>query len=137
MEEIVTTKLSTYLEAVRQRAEKATPGPLTVYSKSDNRQTVYRLTDLDQDDIAIFKHMNNASRDWKARVQNNVDFSAHARTDIPRLLAVIDVLMEGLSSIKSCGGPECSLCHHDYDHYEWCPEVIARETLQKAEEIVK
>ena len=75
------------LEAIRGRAEKATPGPWVV----QNGCSWWRIGTLDRDGAVLCptKHPRDGQPDLTAGrgedLQDNLDFIAHAREDIPAL----------------------------------------------------
>jgi hypothetical protein len=69
--------VSSRLQAIRDRAEKATPGPWVTEG-----DVVVRDND-DSDDRWI-------TEAWEETGPHNAEFIAHARTDVPLLLAVVE-----------------------------------------------
>lgn len=70
------------LAAIRARAEAATPGPWTLYDQDAGTELAGRFGR-----IAIPDSMHSVA--WPA----NAKFIAHARTDVPRLLAAVDAVL--------------------------------------------
>lgn len=84
------------LDAIRERAEKATPGPWWLGGNDvDGPDTGYG-------ELRVATISNTARREQKA----NAEFIAHAREDIPRLLAEIERLQAELKYYKYALGVE-------------------------------
>ena len=79
------------IDAIRERAEKATPGPWRV--SGDINHMVFTKSDAKDNRIPLIAdcgHLHNAdTKQHVAEMQNNAAFIANARTDIPALLAYI------------------------------------------------
>lgn len=74
------TKLETYLAEIEARCEKATPGPWS--------------NDVDWDFVCQEPFDENKKAIASDCHRLNSDFIAHARTDIPRLLAALEKAIE-------------------------------------------
>lgn len=74
------------IDAIRKRAEKATAGP---WNHNEYRDRIWAGED------------RFASVVWDMPSGDNCDFIAHARTDIPALLAHVEELEARLASLLS------------------------------------
>ena len=95
--------LETYLSQVREREAKATKGPWYSVEIVDD----YHIhTGPRYDDACVLE--NNSDSDYAigSAAKDNGDFIAAARTDIPKLLRIIDCFMESVT-------PTCRLDGHD------------------------
>lgn len=76
------------LEEIEARAKAATPGPWTIFARSKRAVRAIWLTRLNRDGDSVWT--------WPGFVQtsfeHDADFIAHARQDIPDLLAEIERL---------------------------------------------
>jgi len=81
------------LAAIRERAEKATPGPLSVKVWYYHAPTYGSITDAAGDGIALVWHGDRAAAD--------AAFLAAARTDIPALLAHIDAITARVAELEA------------------------------------
>lgn len=100
---------------IRERAEKATPGPWSVKQPGEHSKEYIRVVDAGAPSTHGFISAGVAevccrrsSSEFKARTpsareQANADFIAHARADIPFLLAQIDELRDALSRGENNG----------------------------------
>lgn len=78
-------------EAIRARVEKATPGPW----RSEPTSNDYAILFPDGSGVALVWDWSENGEKTPEAVAN-ADFIAHARTDIPALLAEVDRLREAL-----------------------------------------
>jgi hypothetical protein len=81
------------IAAIRERAEKATPGPLSVKAWRYHAPTYGAITDAAGDGIALVWSGDRASAD--------AAFLAAARTDIPDLMAHIDALTARVAELEA------------------------------------
>ena len=77
----MSTKLETYLKEVKDRAEAATPGPWRLLRNEEMDQFFV----CDKDDKIILKAFDFAY---------DCELAAHARTDIPTLLKLVEAQQE-------------------------------------------
>lgn len=82
----MTTKLESYLQEVKERAEKATPGAWLHEKHKDDY--VFPPASCGEDHPPVCDVSNSNSRD--------ADFIAHSRTDIPKLLAMLEEALEAI-----------------------------------------
>lgn len=82
------------LAAIKQRAEKATPGPLKAHHSEILFETGIGLSFLDseQDQIGTFTSSNRF---------NDAEFAAHAREDVLRLVEEVRRLRKALHEIAN------------------------------------
>jgi FtsZ-binding cell division protein ZapB len=82
----VTTDIDIDIDAIRRREQAATPGPWKAVDFGDDTdpRTAYGVWGKDDDDLCIFEDVDTLLAD--------AEFIAHARQDIPALLAEIDRL---------------------------------------------
>ena len=74
------------LQAIRERCEKATPGPWEVY---DDKKHPYQNGGLVASDDCLWGGYDNGMPD-----DDTIAFMAHARADVPALLAEVERLRE-------------------------------------------
>ena len=93
------------LDAIRERAERATPGPwqasVVAQVHPSGRPAVASCH------MQISEGGRSPLYDFKA----NAAFIAHAREDIPRLLADLDAARRALREIADCGRRMATACH--------------------------
>lgn len=96
------------LKAIKARAEAATPGPWT-RSDGDGISPGRRVWQGDrQRRVANCDAFAIQEGDWgKAQDATNAEFIAHARTDVPNLVAEVERLRKLL---LARGAQECSQC---------------------------
>lgn len=100
--------IQTELQKIRERAEKATPGPWLYRSDTSSEQAIeceecgtefpeqgYSLRSTDQYEV-----LHGELYGMESLCKPNGEFIAHARTDIPRLLACVERLVEELEWLK-------------------------------------
>ena len=82
------------IEAIRERCEKATPGPWhpDKYPEYIWGPKAQMVGDFQAEDLLPGAVMRMRGVGAKLPIKENADFIAHARTDIPKLLAEIDRL---------------------------------------------
>ena len=78
------------IEAIKKRCEKATPGPWQGNHYMELFEGKYFQIDAEYDAVATTAHC------YAKEVKENIQFIAHARTDIPALLAYIEKLEKEL-----------------------------------------
>lgn len=108
------------LAAIRARVEAATKGP-------------WKLGDPDHPDLYTYDWPENgegviASGDYGAFYGNLADgeFCAHARTDVPKLLAIAEAAMALPDSrIRD----ECQYCGSDNGHASDCPWLALEKAV--------
>lgn len=91
------------LRAIRERERKATKGPWEVsvpWNKKDRAYVVHHDTEFK--DADVFSQGGSLSAGGHARLEDAV-FTAHARQDIPALLAEVDRLRAELAAVKPPG----------------------------------
>lgn len=91
------TKLETYLAQVKERAENATDGPCEVvrFDNDDGSISWQVETHIsaDQDHRIIGWYSEHGDN---PRIRHDAIFDAHSRTDIPKLLQIIEVYRSAL-----------------------------------------
>lgn len=91
------------LDAIRERAEAATPGPWCSYEGNLWQGTAKALAAYDADpDNAPWPYGNDSSGQLfhgEPRRPEDAEFIAHAREDVPALLAVVEQLRAALDAI--------------------------------------
>jgi hypothetical protein len=100
------------LQACRERAEAATPGPWKVSRVPfDERKGTDEVCDLVNDTWVVTRV--GFLRDFRS----DAKFIAHAREDVPRLLATIDALRTELTKLSAPAHPwnECEKCGYVLD----------------------
>ena len=83
------------LDAIRKRVAAATPGPWVSVYMDDEGDWAYHLASVDSQDVTYYIH--DASQTYAKRDPNvgaNAEFIAHARSDVPALLALLDEAVE-------------------------------------------
>ena len=111
------------LQAIRERAEKATPGPWEA-----NEVGLYVIAPLarGKESIARMPYPYGDTSDN----QSNAAFIAHARTDIPALLAEVERLRVVERSVQFADSPEAQAAI-EREHERWMAEHAAlREIVQ-------
>lgn len=109
------------LDEMQARCDKATPGPWRADWKGTNH----------------FELTSASSPYWLVRPEQgfergeDLEFVAHSRTDLPRLLAALRVAVDGLASccVNRIGGKE-QLCGHCYS----CKAIANVERALRGEE---
>lgn len=101
------------IAAIRERAEKATSGPW--------QYEQYEVDPLSDTAKLYYSGSEKPFADFRGDLNQDQDaeFIAHARTDIPALLANIEELEQALYKIsqlcpprcKTCGYPNCKINH--------------------------
>lgn len=90
------------LQAIAERCSGATPGPWTV--EEDSRPSIMAPAGtggyMDGGHLATFMAMTKYDAAWGNKSSNSADadFIAHARTDVPRLLELIQWLIRSLQA---------------------------------------
>jgi len=120
------------LKEIRERVRKATKGPW-VTSNDDNVFYCGKVISVETiQDICIDPEFDDRP--------NDRDFIAHARTDIPYLLLLVDLYEAALGEITK--GGSCQECIEDRRHLmirldssHHCCEGIARKALADAEKM--
>jgi hypothetical protein len=99
--------IETTLRAMEERCEAATPPPwgFTVDSKTHKPAWLYSGHEGEESDLAEFEEWDGHYAD---QMQANVDFIVASRTDIPRLIAAVRVLLNGIETIGLLGVPKGS-----------------------------
>lgn len=93
------------LQAIAARCSGATPGPWTV--EEDSRPSIMAPVGtggyMDGGHLATFMAMAKYDAAWGDKSSNSADanFIAHARTDVPKLLAFIQSLQAELAQTNS------------------------------------
>lgn len=111
------------LDTIRERAEKATPGPWS------NDGDTYIIPDNDLDIVC------QTFNKWGDNYENheaNIEFITNAREDVPQLLAEI----ERLQSINAELLAACQALVQDYQDYAYLPPSpsygVAERAIKKA-----
>ena len=104
------------LQAVRERADKATAGPRTVGISKERDWPLFRLKDM------LFKDM--------VEPQATADFIEHARTDVPALLDLIETLAGALG--KYTERLPCEYNDRDYCQTHGCERPCTVEVNRAA-----
>jgi hypothetical protein len=109
--------IETTLRAMEERCEAATPPPwgFTVDSKTHKPAWLYSGHEGEESDLAEFEEWDGHYAD---QMQANVDFIVASRTDIPRLIAAVRVLLNGIETIGLLGVPKGSPAHRELDAVE-------------------
>lgn len=89
-----------WISEIETRAEKATPGKWNSFyhNRTETWAVTYEKEGLDPvnyEDNVIALALNGSSR-W----DNDFDFIAHSRTDIPKLLAALKIATDALKGIS-------------------------------------
>lgn len=115
------------LAEIRAREEAATPAPWRV---ENNQQDLNRWVSSDDQTLDInFGYLGN-------RTQNDAAFVAHAREDVPWLLAEIERLIAALHRHGAC-----ALCGHERHRHgyepiirqDWCSDCPTASDLHTFE----
>jgi hypothetical protein len=109
------------LDAIRERCERASKGPWN--QKPNPLACAPEITNGEREIAKVLFYMGSEDRE----VFPNADFIAHARTDIPLLLAEIDRLQaERNAAVKdiphncdSCCGDDCGEDYFRDDCEKW------------------
>ena len=105
-------------EQIRARAEAATPGPWTHYHEDGDDDCEFYCPSIDGVTVPGHRYPT-----WLIDA-TNADFIAHARTDIPDLLAAIGRVLALHEQAADSEGVFCEHCS-----YEWpCETVRAVES---------
>lgn len=99
------TNLQTYLDEVKAREAKATPGPWVrwdehaeIFAGEVKENTPFCIRQA-KDAPGKIAEFEEGDEDWvELPSEDNAEFSAHARTDIPKLLAIIEVFQKYAST---------------------------------------
>jgi len=131
-------------EAIRARAQAAKPGPwgrdgAVVYAGSGDRRAGRYLfnTDVWFEEIqAEIKAKEHGPRDWGA----DLEFAAHAREDVPWLLAERDRLRAENEALRTAIGPvaawaEAQLGRRDTEAGEPVPDRVIADRLDYADRV--
>jgi hypothetical protein len=109
------------IEAIRRRAEAACPGPWQAYNGNEGTEygplwavanNAYHNPPADEDAPWIAVHIETGTRD-------DMEFIAHARQDIPDLIAEIERLRDLLTKLT-----DPDPCDH-FDHHGQCQAHMA------------
>jgi len=98
------------LQAIRERAEKATPEPWV----ADNALPGWFLKQPHAGYRIVAECPVKCRNGMEHHPHYDYLFMAAARTDVPALLDLIDTLAEALHEIEGCGykNDPCKVCHH-------------------------
>lgn len=125
-----------WLDEIRERAEKATKGPWFVekfYHEEQEYQEYIKSAAVVHDNGTSLRVITR--NDWSNPVVTDLEFIAHAREDVPRLLAYIDKLHEALVLFETdeCLNGGSFQCIYEAGNSNICGECIRKW----AEEAVK
>lgn len=114
------------LDAIKARAAAATEGPWETVRVYDNVYEV-QLPDSPKPTESHF-----ATSDLQNRfLRNDAEFVAHARTDVPVLVAAVEAVLELHQQVGSNQYPDCVHCSDDFGNWPVaypCPTVAAIRT---------
>ncbi len=116
------------LEEMEKRAEAATPGPWTFEDERYSAKCVVGLKPRDDRWVAHFQPELNG--------QNNGRFSAHARTDMPRLIAEVKRLQKELDDLVNYRARCCFEAEKERDRFREAL-VVAERALEKADDLYR
>ena len=110
------TDLESTLDGMRARTENLVPGPWTW-----GIVTIEAL-DYDGDPVVLFERERN-----HVTTRNECAFIAHARTDLPAVLAAVDAVVAVHVPIHKNGQLACSVCYDSFrePHIFPCPTIRA------------
>ena len=132
------------IEAIKARAEKATPGPWTAWDHAGWYQPYVSVVDTDKKDIiapGVPGDETAIGRTWGTRGKyeietDNAEFIAHARDDIPYLLSHItaieadrDRMREALENLIKAGATEIIREGRGFTAQYVKAETVARAAL--------
>lgn len=122
--------LEAYLKEVSSREKAATNGPWKAYPHGEPKHPNYSSCDrLEAGEKGIVAMLEGFCAP-ACSGQCDIQFIAHARTDIPKLLAIIETLREALELISSSN-------HFKEGEYGFQFPLLSREALSQAEKIAK
>lgn len=93
------------LDALRERVEKATPGPWENYGDGDHE--VYQAAEHDNGDLGPYIA-------WSVPAKDDAVFIAAARTDVERMEAALRAVMDTHRPMRDYGGTVCAECEQSY-----------------------
>jgi len=94
------------IEAIEQRAQKATPAPWEIGGTGDDAFSVWTRGPLSSQDRHLFDSAKRFNVDDEEEQRANIVFAAHAREDVP---ALVRDLKEAREALRKYG-----------DHYRGC-----------------
>jgi hypothetical protein len=97
--------LTDKLAEIRKREQAATPGPWQFNASTYTEGLIW----IPEWDGRLYLRTENRQT---PNIGNNTQFIAHARTDIPKLLAVIDACLEGFEGTIGEGFWQSPLAKH-------------------------
>lgn len=93
------------LDALRERVERATPGPWENYGDGDHE--VYQAVEYDDGDVGPYIARSVPS-------EGDAVFIAAARTDVERIEAALRAVMDTHRPMRDYGGTVCATCEEPY-----------------------
>ena len=127
------------LQAVRDRADKATAGPWGIWDAwgpttgAAELMATRRIGPVSHSVYALCGDPHGLSRDFYGRA-DDLQFVAQSRTDVPALLDLIETLagaIEILTAFEIRLDRACYYCGRSVGHEQDCDIVIARAALDK------
>ena len=101
----MSTPLLTYLSAVRERAEVATAGPWLAATKPEQDHRVFFIFPDDGSNWIPALELATVYSGGNPLAKEDATLIAHSRTDIPRLLAIIEVLRAACEGVATKRDP--------------------------------
>lgn len=114
------TKLENFLRECEERANKATKGTWEFIDQDDNQYVVAVVKKAKNPENDKLKHI--CALPGISAMTKDFQFIAHARTDIPLLLALLKEAIRVLNSIPE----ECSIWGGNLDAIKYSKEAIKR-----------
>ena len=112
--------MSLDLDPIKARAEAATEGPWAPqFWRGQNQNGDYGEPMIFYNDGETLSYLSAPNAD--------VDFIAHARTDVPALVAEVERLR---GRIEALHPREVIAAHEGYEEDAWCPECRSRYPCQ-------
>ena len=110
------------LDEMRKRAEAATEGPWKAsdfghYGRGEPESIVVHTGEFDHSDLRTFESETAVAwmPRWEGQESDNATFIAHARADVPALLAEVERLHDLLNPTEDDFTQACRLCGNPGD----------------------
>ena len=96
------------LDEIEARADAATTAPWShCLDELRNRTAVHRIGSSEVNTDVAFTYRN---RDGRGPGMQDAEFIAHARTDVPRLVAALRAVLDLHQPFPGCGDGRCDEC---------------------------
>ena len=118
------TDLPGWLQEIRDRADKATPGPWAAEDANSHKHCAFYIPEI----------MSAPSMpQYDGLTTEDAEFIAHSRTDVPRLIALVGEMAEQLECLIPRGCDiECEDCmRRERERYDRCDRQAVLRMLAK------